>query len=148
MVALFHANILLMPCQICNQISWMKRRFWPIKVWKGERESRLKRTSEKQRKQKYRGKWENIVLLTCIMATFFSSTSHCSLSAKWLVHWIWIHVNFRHWLYVTSSKHASLISFQCTCFIPLKKIFAFLLCVAAYAFFFLTNVQNLYLTCT
>jgi len=126
MVALFHANILLMPCQICNQISWMKWRFQPIKVWKGEKEwSRLKRTSEKQRKQKYHGKWENTALLTCIMATFFSFTSHCSLSAKWLLHWIWIHVNFWHWLCVTSSKHASLISFQCTYFTPHQKNLCF-----------------------
>lgn len=69
--------------------------------------------------------------------------------SKMVVHWIWIHVNSWHQLCITSSRTFTFdfLDFffsQYTHFTATPKEFAFLLPVAAYAFFFLTNVQNLY----
>lgn len=149
MVGLFHANTLLMPCQIGNQIFWIKWRFQPVKIGGrvgGKEWGRPKGASEKKKKKSPWEKWETVVPLGCIMVTFFIFTSDYNLSTKWLLHWIWIHVNFWHRLCVTSSRRykfdfpPSLVyTFYCH-----TKKFAFLLPVAAYAFFFLTNVQNLY----
>lgn len=51
MVGLFNANILLMPCQISNQIFWMKWRFQPVKFGKTRRE-RVRETKKGIRKAK------------------------------------------------------------------------------------------------
>lgn len=116
---------------------------------KGDQKQIRKRKNPKSKNQKnpqkFLGKWENMVPLGCIIVTFFIFTSHYNISTKWLLHWIWIHVNFWHRLCVTpfrtykSDFFLSVHTFYCH-----TKKFAFLLPVAAYAFFFLTNVQNLY----
>lgn len=66
---------------------------------------------------------------------------------KMVLHWIWIHVNSWHQLCITSSrtfKFGFLDFFFPSTHISLPpKEFAFLLSVAAYAFIFLTNVENL-----
>lgn len=117
--------------------------------WGKSRRERVRETKRgiwKEKKKSPWEKWETVVPLGCIMVTFFIFTSDYNLSTKWLLHWIWIHVNFWHRLCVTSSRRykfdfpPSLVyTFYCH-----TKKFAFLLPVAAYAFFFLTNVQNLY----
>lgn len=68
---------------------------------------------------------------------------------KTVLHWIWIHVNSWHQLCITSSRTFKFDLLespppQYARFTATPEEFAFLLPVAAYAFFFLTNVQNLY----
>lgn len=109
------------------------------------RKERVKETKMDHRKaKKIEVLWKMRKHSPCIMVTFFIFTSYCNLSTKWLLHWIWIHVNFCHWLCVTPLNIQLWFLFSTHISLPYQKIFAFLLPVAAYAFFFLTNVQNLY----
>lgn len=107
MVGLFHANISLMPCQIGNQIFWMKWRFQPVNLGKSRRERvrEIRKGIRKAKNPEVPGKMRKHGPTRLHYGhIFFIFTSHYNLSTKWLLHWIWIHVNFWHRLCVTSSR--------------------------------------------
>lgn len=117
MLRLCHANTLLMPHQVGNQIFRMKWRFQPFRL---SRFGKVRRERVGETKKDIRkGKKKKTPEVPGKMRKHHPTRFHYGQVIyfyhplqsfnKMVVHWIWIHVNSWHQLCITFLEHSNLI---------------------------------------